>query len=680
MSSLFSNKKELWAILLILAAVSLSYFNAVSNGFALDDVPLVQKNPLVMDWRNTPAVFASEYWASTGGDSGGLYRPLTIFSYLVEHSIAGLDPTLYHLDNIGLHFLCCLLVFIIARRVTGNEPGSLIAALLFAVHPAHVEAVANISGRSELLASLFTLLGLHTFMNPPKRVPWYIISPFLLMLGLLSKETAVVLPVLILVYLLAFERDGRGKDIRRITASLAPYVVITAAFILLRFYILGADAYPKDTGQVLVNTKGYWRMLVMFKVFLKYMQLSFFPVDLHAHYMLRPPNSILSVTGVLFLGIVGSFAAASPWLIKNKPIHFFAVWFVITLLPVSNIIPVGILMSERALYLPLVSFCVLSGLLFSWAGGALQPVTYKSKTVVSIVIAVLLIFGVLTHNRNKVWHDPDTIDVDLIESYAYVIDQFPESGLYHFFTAASLHSLKRYDESAAYLKKAAELEPGVIGHYIQLAEVYCTMERHDLALPVVEKALSLPTDDLHSEVYAMFAEVYYMNGMTVDAERCINKALSMDDIGNNFVAAAKIAVNIGNMKRFEEAESYMRRAIELNPYVGDYHLHYAHILANTGRGQEALEELNKATKLDPGSPEAYFQQGMILGRMEKYDAAVKALKTAANLNPNDPQARYYLAVAYIGAGLFDEAAEELEMALRLKPNYVEARELLDQRP
>ena len=672
------SKKELYAAALILAAVFLSYFNALSNGFVYDDVAMVKVNPIIRGWSNVPAIFSTGYWTSTFTSSGGLYRPLTVFSYLVEYSIGGINPALYHLDNILLHFLCSVLVYLIVRKISDNEQGSVIAALLFAVHPVHVEAVANVSGRSEILAFLFTIAGLYTFISPPRRVPWYAISPPLLLLGLLAKESAVVLPLLVLAYILVFERAGRGKDLKSVALSIAPYALVAGVFLVIRFFVLADEIYPQGTSQVLVYTKGYWRMLVMFKVFVNYVRLSVFPADLYTHYMLRPPDSFFDPWVFVFLGIVGSFAAASPWLLRNKRAYFFfGAWFFITLLPVSNIIPIGILMAERTMYLPSVSACAAGGLLFSWAAGEPAAVRYRGAVAFSVLLAVLVGFGFLTHDRNKVWHDASSLNNDLIRSYTKITSDFPESGLYYVQLAKSLEFMDRKDEALTALKKAVELEPGMADYRIEMVKQYASTGKYAPALAETKKVISMKSD-FPPGTYALFAEVYYMNGLEVEAQRLIQKTLAADP-GGYHVILGEIADNLYKMNMLPESERYIKRAIELSPYIANHHRDYARLLISKGDDEGALRELGLADEYEPDTAEVHFMRGILLGKHGKYPEAAIHLEKAASLNPYEPSIHYMLATAYIGEGRYDDAARELEEALRLKPDFIEARQLLDQR-
>lgn len=679
MTNAILKKSEVRAALYILAAVIIAYANSLSNGFVYDDVSIIGTNPIIRDWANLGAVFTTSYWEPTGiSEGGGLYRPLTIFTYLVEYSIVGLSPFLYHLDNVILHFLCSLLVYMIVKRVAGGETGPVAAALVFAVHPVHVEAVANVVGRAELLTSLFTLAGLYAFICRPRRIPWYILSPALMFLGLLSKETAIVLPLLVLAYVLLFERDGRGRGVAGVAASLAPYAVVTAVFIGIRFLVLADDISPTGTEQVLVYTKGYWRMLVMFKVFVRYIWLSLVPAPLYAHYMLRPPESFIDPWVFGFIAIYGGFLASSPWLYKNRPVYlFFGAWFLISLLPVSNIIPIGILMAERSMYLPSVGVCAALGLAFAWAASQGSP-RNRGTAVAVIAATVLVSYGVLTHGRNKVWHDATSLNNELLRSYEYVIAEFPESGLYYINMAKTLKLMGKKEAALAATKKAVELEPDVASYHTELARLFAESGDYRGALAQTEKSLAMSKKFRPAE-YALFAEVYYKNGMLDKAGELVAKALSADQ-GNYHEAFGEIATSLYKMEMFPEAEKYVMRAIELNPNYASYHRDYARLLILKGEDDAAWNELDIAESIEPGTAELYFMRGILLGKREKFSDAARALEKAASLNPKEPSIHYFLATAYIGEGRDDDAVRELEEALRLNPDFAEARNLLQMRP
>jgi len=277
------DKTELIAIAVIFAVASLVYVNTLGNSFVWDDIFLIVNNPFLKDISNLPKVLSSGYWASTGS-SDGLYRPLTMATYLLEYSLFRLDPFYYHLDNIILHLSCCLFVYLIGRKLTGNVTSAFVAGILFAAHPVHTEAVAWTSGRAELLASLFFLAALYTFIKPPRTLPWYIVSPVLYFLGIASKETALTLPAAIFIYLLLFERDSRGATLKTAVKYILPYAAPLAVYMALRLHFLGHEIVPqgKDVAFTQLGITGVSTVLVMLKAFLTYIRLLILPTGLHA--------------------------------------------------------------------------------------------------------------------------------------------------------------------------------------------------------------------------------------------------------------------------------------------------------------------------------------------------------------------------------------------------------------
>jgi len=670
-----SSKTNLFAVLCILAAVFAAYHNALSNGLVHDDINLVVKNQLITSWSHLPDIFTSAYWEPLG-ITGGLYRPVTILSYMLEYSIAGHNPLLYHLDNILLHYLCTVLVFLIVSRVTGKFAGGLIGSLLFAVHPVHAEAVAWVSGRSDLLASFFTLAALYTFIRTSRHRLWPFLSPLLLLVGLMSKETALVLPVLVLCYLLLFERDARGSNLRGVVSSLFPFALVLCIYMAVRFAVLGAEFSPQDTGQVLGDTKGFWRALVMIRVFLEYLRLSAFPTDMQVHYMLRPPESIISAAGLLFILIAGALTALSPWLARNRPVYyFFILWFPITLLPVSNIIPIGILMSDRAMYMPSVSICAVGGLLVYAAGGPLREYGPRAVTAYIGLLLVLSVFGMLTYERNKVWHDDYTFNTALASSYSRVIEAFPESGSYYSHLAFVYGSLGRQDDALSVLREGVKADPGSQGLRLSLAKMYRDSGRYDLALAEVEQAISIDRDMPTPVSDSFVAEVLYRSGRVEQSQYYLDRVLTAD-LGRDHEYMGAIAADLHSMGMTADAERYIARAVEINPLEPAHHLKYGYILSSMGKYPEAIAEFEKAVSLSRDPAEAFFGIGMVYGQMQDFRSATGYMVKAVETRPGNAVWRYYLAAAYLGADRPDMAIAELERVLELDPANREARALL----
>src|SRR2546425_751731 len=210
--------------LAVAASAVIAYLGALWNGFVWDDQVIILGNPLVQIWAGLAAAFANPYWPPFVG--GYLYRPLTVFTYVLDWHVGG--AAWFHAVNLLWHAGVSVLVAMLARRWAG-EAAALVAGILFAVHPVHVEAVANVVGRAELMAAAFTLLAVYAAVEADRPV-W---SAVCWALGLLSKEVAVVAPALVVAgwgLLGAGGAGGRGggggESLRRLPRRrVVPYGV-----------------------------------------------------------------------------------------------------------------------------------------------------------------------------------------------------------------------------------------------------------------------------------------------------------------------------------------------------------------------------------------------------------------------------------------------------------------------
>jgi len=603
------------------AAAFLSYANALGGGFVWDDIYLVLKNPYIKGIDNIAALFTSGYWASIG-KTGGLYRPLTMLSFLIENSVAGSSPWLYHLDNILLHALAATLVYLVAGRLLSDvhSAAPLFAGLLFAVHPVHVEAVSWISGRAELLSAVFFLSAFLAFLHPTRRFVRREVSAVLFLLGLLCKETSVMLPVIVILYLVII---GKERGLKHLAVSVAPYLIVLAAYIPVRLTILRGHIGPQF--QMFGAVDGYHTFLTMMKAGFQYVRLTLFPADLRVAYIFPPPGTILDYQVILFITLLIALIALSGRLNRAYPLTLFLIlWFVVALLPVSNLIPTEVIMTERALYLPSVGVCILIGTLFASALSADRRITAVSAAIVMVLMAAITI------SRTPVWCNQELFTKEQLILHEKLVEDFPEEPAAYVKLADSYMALGDARKAGPLYEKALELDPADCGAHYGLANSLRSVGRLDKALDELFYALDCGYDrpaDIHGNIGAILM-----------------------DIG-----------------RPEEAEKHILIALELAPDNAGHHLNHGLLLAKTGDFSGALKEFVTASRLDPGMFDAYFQQGIIYGIKEDYGSAVDVLTRAVELEPDNPEAHLYLGAAYEGLGEHGRAEHEYSIAGKLSP-------------
>jgi protein O-mannosyl-transferase len=636
------NKKEGLYVLAILALVLTSYHNTLGKGFVLDDVFLVYKNPVIKNWHNIYHIFAMDYWEHMGFKHTGLYRPLVMASFLAEFSISGLNPFLYHLDNVLLHFLCSVLVYLNLKLMLGEEDGTpLVAAMLFAVHPVHTEAVAWISGRAELMWSFFALLSALVFLKKPGRPAAVLLSSFLFLLALLSKEGAVILPVILAVYLVVFEKPAPGRSrTSQLFRRLYPYaVVFLFIYLPIRFAVLKA-AGPAGEARMLGHDTGYEVFLTMCKAFSHYIRLSFLPFDLSMDYMFPAPETIFRFVVLLPILILAATAAfASRLLQYSRAVFFGIILFFTALLPVSNIIPIGIIMSERAMYIPVLGPCIILGAIISRAcGGGLQS---TGRRIAGLALALLLLmFTVNTATRNPFWSNDE-------EYLTYRVKLLKRR-----LAADRTYSYNYYLLANTYVK-LGDYGPNALDNALEAAKI-------------------APENPL---THSLLALIYSHNSMP---EEALDEALKSLVINPENADTLNLAASIlYTLQRDDEADTMLDKAFSIGPAKPDFYLTRCDILFKRGEKDKALLELQRGSALFPDDPSLYFKQGVLLGSEKRFDEAIEKLNMAAEFSDDDPDVCYLLGAAYAGKGDTKAAAAELKKALRINPGNKEALALLE---
>jgi protein O-mannosyl-transferase len=347
----------------VLAACAI-YLNALGNGFAFDDVAIIQHNSRVHDLFGLRDIWLTPYWPD--GAELGLWRPLAIFLYALQWAAGGGSPIVFHAVNIALHGVVTLLVFLLLERLTAAVP-AFWGALIFAVHPVHTEVVANVVGQAELVAAAASLLAcLIVARRPPGaavtlRQSVLITGCFLA--AVLSKEHAVVLPALLVLIDLAQRRIGLSATgivqyARGVALPVALLMAALGGYLAVRFHVLDGALLGVQAGPQLHYLHGDLRLLNALRAFPELLRLLFFPASLAADYS---PAVILPVEGVTGMVLIGGvvlaacvlLAALTPW---RPALGLPAAWFLVTILTVSNLFfAVGVLLAERTLYLPSVA-------------------------------------------------------------------------------------------------------------------------------------------------------------------------------------------------------------------------------------------------------------------------------------------------------------------------------------
>jgi Flp pilus assembly protein TadD len=581
-----------WVLFVAVAA----YVNSVANGFAYDDNSVVLGNPVVTEGRWGDALLAP-YWAEAGHE-GTLYRPVTVGAFTAEWRLWHGSPLGYHAVNVLVHALVSALVLALLARFV-PMPAALAGAVWFAVHPVHVEAVANVVGLAELLAAAAVLgaclLYLQGAGTPGRRAARLGALSVLYLVGLGAKEIAVTLPGVLLL-LEVCRRDRASPLSVRLRREALVYLSLTAvlaAYLVLRASVLGTitGEIPSPALQGLTTGE---RILTALTVWPEYLRLMVFPRTLSADYA---PGVLMTARGVsatvvagavVVLAWVGSaFAArrAAPTVAAGLG------WFAITILPVSNLLfPAGILLAERTLYLPSVGVALAVGGLAEAVRRRAPPRTLRGTAALGLVAGVALF--VRTVERNPAWMSTFVV-------LSTLADEHPESFLALRTRASGLAHVGEFDQAARYFDLAAELVPRHYGVLTEAADFFARRRSDERAEELVRQAIAVAPDQPTAyrifagmrirqgrgreghhialeglaragpdrELWALVSESYIAKGDLEAAVRARRAALGQDSTSvHDWNRLAELLEALGRAEAAEAARAHMR-ALEPKPPV-----------------------------------------------------------------------------------------------------------------
>ncbi|HWR58172.1 MAG TPA: tetratricopeptide repeat protein, partial [Thermodesulfovibrionales bacterium] len=657
-------------IILILVSFG-AYFNTLFNDFVYDDNSQVIDNIWIRDVRYIPDIFSKSVWSFLPGNvTSNYYRPIMHIGYMVSYHIFGLKPLGFHLVNILLHSGVTVLVFLIISRLLKESSlpvlhpllsPPLIAALLFATHPVHTEAVAWIAGLPELSFTFWGLLSFYFYLRSGEGYDRnYLFSAASFFLAAFSKETALMLPIVIAGYDFAFNNfsyHARGR-IRGgyYLKRYVPYLVIIGLYLLMRFYALGGLA-PQKAHQEL-STLQY--VINVFPLFIQYMGKLLLPVNLNAFHVFHPVASVTEARWVLSLALIMIFVFLTWVALKRNRIAFFsACCLVLPLLPVLYIPGVGEnTFAERYLYLPSFGLAILCALLIS----ALRNNTRGWGAGFTGVCLVLTgVCFVATAYRNAVWKDDYSLFQDTVR-------KSPDGALPHNNLGVAYRDKGMIDKAVEQYQIALRIKPDYVEAHNNLGVVYRDKGMIDKAIDQYQIALRLRPD--YPDAYNNLGAAYRDKGMIDKAIEQYQAALELKP------GFAKARNNLGVAYRdkglFDKAAEQYQMALESAPDLPDVHNNLGIAYRERGLLDEAMEQYQTALNLKPDYAEAHNNLGVVYRDKGMIDKAIDQFQLALKLKADYADPHNNMGIVYWSKGLLDKAVEQYLIALKLKPDYADA--------
>jgi protein O-mannosyl-transferase len=579
-----------FALALGLVALTLAVYLQVGRfGFIpIDDNLYVTKEAHIRDGLSVREIT----WAFTSFYDCN-WIPLTWISLMVDATLYGASPGGHHLANLALHVANVLLVFAVFRRATRNLGRSAFVAALFAVHPLHVESVAWIAERKDVLSLFFGLLAFSSYVTYAKdgQVKQFRWALVFYVCSLLSKQTLVTLPCVLLLFdywpLHRYEVGDGGRRLRALIVEKFPFFAVSAAFCVVE---LVAQVHGHST-RSLVEFPIWARALNGILVYALYLKKAVLPFDLAAFY--PHPAGGLDLTSVAvaaaILGMVTWIAVSNahrrPFLIVGW------LWYLGALVPMIGVVQVGIQqMADRYAYFPLVGIYAS----VAWFVPDLVGAGAVRRRILSIAAGgVIALYATISVVQIGYWHDGVTL---MGRTLAITADN-PYA---RFLLGDALDAQSRTDEAVAEYEHAVRLAPEDPEGHFRLGWVYQGLKEYDKAVQQYRASLAL--DESIATTHNRLGWILWAQHQDAEANREFHRALELDPA--NIEANAHLAGLTRGQGDFEESTTYCRRALELNPNLVDYRRLIAFNLRDLGRLDEAIHELETVLAVAPQDAEA----------------------------------------------------------------------------
>lgn len=606
-----------WYAWIVLAVALLTYSNTLRHALVWDDLAAIKENPLV-ERLDVRGIFTTAYWYPDPKLTD-LYRPVTVLSFAINHRIGGFQPAVYHLTNVVLHGLISLLLFFLLAKITGRLAFALTASLIFAVHPVHVEAVAWVSGRSELLACLFMLLAWRVSLPGKSGItsPAAIAGTGLLyLLALLSKESALVLlPVVWCFRAVQTSPAGRAGSVpaavwRRFFRPVdAAFIAATVVMLVARLALLGQIG-PKTTDTVpfVENPLAYLpaatRILTAIKLYGLYLWKMIWPLHLSSDYSFAEiPVATLADPWVwisLILAGICLFAVyrigISSWILAGILAFVAGLTMVVQLL-----FPTGTLFAERLAYFPLIGYAV--ALVAALDHQATRRVLHGSGPV--LLAALLSFFFLRSLRRNLDWKDPETVFLTMAANA-------PQSAKAQ--TLAGTVVAER-DPAAArdFFEKSLRIYPAYPQAKLGLAQAEINTGHFLKAERILIEALQQPADPRESvhwkgewETTALQAlATAYRGSQKFDRALAVSEQILAKSPADAF-AMQERAMALEGLHRNSEALGAYQKAIAAGADNAELRNRLGGIYLRAGDTEAALQQLLQARKMLPSYALTYF--------------------------------------------------------------------------
>ncbi len=572
----FWNRSQLVPLCFLVLIAVVLYINSLNNLFTNWDDGMIYSNTEVrsLSWENILNIFTLK--------KGATYQPIRVLSYAIDYHFWKLNPLGYHITNILFYILTCIMAYFtlyhLSIHLREKAPSgsharvAIFGSLLFAVHPVHVEAVTWLAARKEVLQGFFFFLGFYLYLKASeeaKRRTFYFYLSLVVLsifLAILSKPSAVIFPAVIAVYEISKRGTGVISFFKRHSVFLIILLILSAVFtFILMKVMLEAGGIKQYRGTTTASN-----VLVCVYVFLESIKLLFLTINYSAAYSFVVSMPVFCLKNVLLMVLTLSLFVSGVLSLRWTKVIFFSIFFfLVTLLPYLNIIPISTLMADRYVFIASFSYAFLLGVVFD------RLYAYQHKKfsegffkLLSIVVFLFLLscYSFITIRQNIIWENSYTLWSDAVEKN-------PGSSIANALMGVVYMELAMDRDAVKHLEKAIQLLPYDYQSRNNLGIVYGRLDEPEKALQEFATAISLRPDD---DTIKINLSVFYQR-----------------------------------QKEYKKAEEVLKYLLSKSPQNANLHYRMALVYKDTGQYEAAISELLKATELAPNIINPYVELGNI---------------------------------------------------------------------
>ena len=619
------------------------YPSLLGNLTNWDDMVYIRDNPYikVISFDNLKAIFSNNYM--------GNYHPLAMLSLAIDYQFYQINPFGFHLTNLILHISNTLIVLYVIRALTGNLMIGVFTGLIFGVHTFHVESVAWISERKDVLYAFFYLLSLLVYIKFIKKGDFklYLISLLLFLLACLSKGQAVTFGFSIILVDIFI---GRKWTSLKIILEKVPFFLI--AFI---FGIIAIKAQEGADATIMANFPIHQRFAFASYGLVMYIVKLVLPLSLSSYYPYPIVSDFGEVPLMYWLCIIPAFILLCVWVLsfkKSKPLFFGIGFFLLNIVLLLQLLPVGrAIMADRYVYIPSIGYCFLIGWYLN------DRKLLKSGNSAFIVLFIyVFILGFLTFQRGKVWRSSMTLWSDVLDKNTQVPIAWYNRGNIHMDSGNYQAAMSDYNE-------CLNVDSNYWRAYINRGTVKNELKNYIGAITDFSKVINEKSSSFTA--YVNRAHSYRMLEDYENSLKDYNQALSLKPTQIELYTSRS---NLkAEMRDFQGAISDLTEAIQLNPnYVAGYS-NRAIIRKRVNDYQGAIEDYNRAVEIDPRSSEYLNNRGNLKFQTGDIDGALTDYSKSIQINPDQYLGYKNRGTLYFSLNNVDKALADYLVAMRLNP-------------